>query len=163
MTQQDEWRTWNLCGLKVTQLRFDFQFHLHIWSLERDLLLTFGTPFSLRSHDAQVYTYEPERSDSLCPLLSLLHRNVATFAASSNGECVLRFEDGSELRGEHTSNTRHGNRTGLGNLRVHPCYVVLVVVRRGAECSSSVTAATQQIVGRERRERVSQHDWSGDA
>jgi hypothetical protein len=100
MKEQAEWQAWNLSGLEVTQLRLDFQFHVHMWSLERDLLITFGTPFTFRSATGEVYTFDPERTEGLCPLLPLLHRSVATFTASSDGECVLRFEDGAELRGE---------------------------------------------------------------
>ena len=117
MTEQDEWRTWNLHGLKVTQLRFDFQFHLHTWSLKRDLLLTFGTPFTFSSPDGEVLTYDPGRSDSLCPLLSLLHREVETFSVSTSGLCVLRFEDGSELRGEPHEQYEAWESRGTGELR----------------------------------------------
>ncbi len=84
----------------MTQLRLDFHFHVHMWSLERDLLITFGTPFTLHSATGDVHAFDPEQSETLCPLLSLLHRAVTTFAASSKGECILRFEDDSELRGE---------------------------------------------------------------
>jgi Family of unknown function (DUF6188) len=98
MKEQAEWRTWNLSRLEVTQLRLDFQFHVHMWSLERDLLVSFGAPFTFRSPTGEIHTFDPERSETLCPLLSLLHRSVATFAASSEGECVLQFEEGAELR-----------------------------------------------------------------
>jgi len=116
MEEQAEWRTWNLSGLKVTQLRVDSQFHLHMWSLERDLLITFGTPFTLRSPEAEVQTFDPERSMSLCPLLSLMHRSVETFAASSIGECMLRFEDGSELRGVPHESYEAWESHGTGEL-----------------------------------------------
>jgi len=94
MTVQAEWRTWELSGLTVTQLRFDFSFSIHMWSLQRDLLITFGTPFTLQSDIGEAQTFDPERNETLAPLLSLLHRKVAGFSASSKGECVLRFEDG---------------------------------------------------------------------
>ena len=100
----------------MTQLRFDFQFHLHMWSLERDLLITFGTPFTLRSQEGEVHAFDPERSESLCPLLSLLHRSVETFAASSIGECVLRFEDGTELRGVPHESYEAWESHGTGEL-----------------------------------------------
>jgi uncharacterized protein DUF6188 len=116
MNEEVEWRTWNLSGLKVTQLRVDFQFHLHMWSLERDLLITFGTPFTLRSPEGEVKRFDPERSVSLCPLLSLMHRSVETFAASSIGECVLRFEDGSELRGVPHESYEAWESHGTGEL-----------------------------------------------
>jgi hypothetical protein len=99
MKEQSEWRTWNLSGLTVTQLRFDFSFSVHMWSLQRELLVTFGAPFTLHSSTGEAQTFDPELNETLCPLLSLLHRAVAAFSASARGECVLRFDDGLELRG----------------------------------------------------------------
>src|ERR1044071_2126994 len=100
MKEQDEWRTWSLKGLTVTQLRFDCQFHVHMWSLDRDLLVSFGAPFTLHTRAGDSRMFDPERVETLCPLLSLLRRPAAEFAASSGGRCRLRLEDGSELRGE---------------------------------------------------------------
>ena len=133
MEEQAEWRRWNLNGLTVTQLRVDYQFHLHMWSLEQDLLITFATPFTLRSSKSEVHILDPEQSESLCPLLSLLHRPVETFSASSTGECVLRFEDGTELRGVPMRGTNPGSRTGREGLRMHPCFVVSAPIHPGAE------------------------------
>ena len=116
MTEQSEWRTWDLSGLDVTQLLFDFQFHVHMWSLQRDLLISFGMPFTFRSPDGEIRTYEPEQSESLWPLLGLLHRDVTTFAASSKGGCVLRFADGSELRGEPHEQYEAWESHGTGEL-----------------------------------------------
>ena len=116
MQEQAEWRTWNLNGLTVTQLRVDYQFHLHMWSLERELLITFATPFTLRSSKSEVHTFDLEQSESLCPLLSLLHRPVETFSASSTGECVLRFEDGTELRGVPHERYESWESHGTGEL-----------------------------------------------
>ncbi len=100
MTEQVEWRTWDLAGLEVTQLRFDFQFHVHMWSLDRELLVTFGAPFRLRSATGEVRRFDPEHNETLGPLLSLLHRALTAFVVYSHGECALRFADDSELRSE---------------------------------------------------------------
>ncbi len=100
MTKQTEWRTWNLIGLKVTQLRFDYGFHVDMWSLQRGLRITFGTQLTLRLTTGEEQLFDPEQVESLCPLLSLLHCPVAEFAASIEGKCALRFEDGTELRSE---------------------------------------------------------------
>jgi hypothetical protein len=113
MATEGEWRTWDLRGLQVTQLRFDFQFHIFTWSLERELIITFGLPFTYRSPDGNIQTFNPEQNESLGKLLSLLHRDLTTFAASSEGECMLTFEDGSELLAEphqqYESWESHGN------------------------------------------------------
>ena len=117
MKEEAEWRTWNLSGLDVTQLRIDFQFHVHMWSLERDLLITFGAPFTFRSSTGEVHTIDPERSEKLCSLLPLLHRSVVSFAASSDGECALRFEDGAELRGKPHERYEAWESHGTGTLK----------------------------------------------
>ena len=105
-----------MSGLKVTQLRLDFQFHVHLWSLDRDLLVTFGTPFTLRSPTGEVYIFDPERGEELCPLLSLLHRSVAKFAASPEGACSLRFEDCAELYAEPHEEYEAWESHGTGEL-----------------------------------------------
>jgi hypothetical protein len=48
----------------------------------------------------------------------------------------------------------------IGNIVILPLYWYLNVWR---ETRFNLAGAAQQIVGRERRERVSHHDWSGDA
>ena len=116
MKEHAEWRTWDVTGLKVTQLRLDYQFHVHMWSLERDLLITFGTPFTLRSATGEIHTFDPERSEELCPLLSLLHRSVVRFSASSKGACTLQFEDGADLRGEPHEKYEAWESHGTGEL-----------------------------------------------
>lgn len=100
MTKQTEWRTWNLKGLKVTQLRFDYRFHVDMWSLQRELHVAFGTQLTWHSPTGEEQVFDPEQVASLCPLLLLLHRPMAEFAASDEGRCVLKFEDGTELRSE---------------------------------------------------------------
>jgi Family of unknown function (DUF6188) len=94
-----DWRRWDLLGLKVTQIRFDHSFHVHMWSLERDLSISFGTPFTLCSSTGEVHSIDPALQNELRPLLALLHRSVSIFSASSAGQCALLFEDGTELRG----------------------------------------------------------------
>ena len=59
MTETTEWREWNLSGLKVTQLRFDYSLHVHLWALERELLVSFGVPFVFRSPDGEERTFDP--------------------------------------------------------------------------------------------------------
>lgn len=87
-----------MSGLKVTQVRFDYSFHVHMWSLERDLIISFGAPFTFSSPSGEVHRFDPERQDELSPLLLLLHRSVSMFSASSAGHCILLFDDGAELR-----------------------------------------------------------------
>ena len=100
MAEEVTWREWSLDGLEVTQLRFDYQFHLSILDRDRELLLIFGVPFRLRVPTGEERTLDPEQNETLGPLLPLLHQSVERFSAASDGRCVLRFQDGTELHGE---------------------------------------------------------------
>jgi|SRR6056297_406495 len=95
-----DWKKWDLRGLKVTQLRYDYQFHIHMWTLHRDFLVTFGAPFILYSKKGIEQHFDPEKTETLGPLLNLLFQPVTSFAASSEGFCTLEFEKGEQLRGE---------------------------------------------------------------
>ena len=92
-----QWREWDLAGLDVTQLRFDVQFHVHLWSSERSLLITFGSPVVLRSDTDGTLLLNPEQTHTWSPLLSLLFQPAVSFRASSEGHCQLRFQNGFEL------------------------------------------------------------------
>ena len=116
MSERSEWLTWSLAGLEVTQLRFDYQFHVHVWSPDRDLLVSFGAPFTLRPPEGEPHTFDPERNESLGPLLSLLHLPVTQFAASSGGECALLFGGGAELRGAPHERYEAWESHGKGDL-----------------------------------------------
>ncbi len=92
-----QWREWNLEGLEVTQLCFDFQFRVQMWSSERSLFITFGSPILLRPNTGEPLLLDLEQTNTLSPLLSLLFRPAVSFRASSEGHCQLRFQNGSEL------------------------------------------------------------------
>jgi hypothetical protein len=94
-----EWREWDLKGLEVTFLHFDYRFTVDVWSAERSLSIIFGSTFTLSLCGCEDCVFELEQNEKLGPLLLLLHRAVSSFKASSDGRCVLRFADGSELRG----------------------------------------------------------------
>jgi hypothetical protein len=97
MGSPQQWREWNLEGLEVTQLRFDFQFHVQIDSSERSLQITLSSPIILRSDMDAPLLLDPEQTYTLSPLLSLLFKPVVSFRASSDGDCHLRFQNGAEL------------------------------------------------------------------
>ena len=102
--------------MRVTQLRFDAEFHVHMWTLEKDLLVVFGTPFTFRSTDGQIRQFNPEQSEELGPLLSILQKHAITFSSSSLGSCTLSFEDGTELHSEPHPLYEAWYSKGSGNL-----------------------------------------------
>ena len=112
-----ESREWALGDLEVTFLHFDYRFTLEMWSDDRSLSIVFGAPFLLRLPAGEETTFDPEKNDTLGPLLSLLHRPVSTFSASSNGQCVLRFADGTELRGQPHPHFEAWEACGTGGLK----------------------------------------------
>lgn len=116
MAGSAEWRAWDLDGLKVTQLCFDFRFHVHMWTLERELLISFGTPFMFRAANGHEVTVDPAQKGELSPLLTLFFLPVRRFAASSEGHCLLEFSDGTELRGEPHELYEAWESQGTGDL-----------------------------------------------
>ena len=97
MDNHPQWREWNLEGLEVTQLCFDYQFRVQMGLPERSLLITFSSPVILRSNNDEPLLLDPEQTRTLSSLLSLLFQPTVTFRASSEGHCQLRFQNGSEL------------------------------------------------------------------
>jgi hypothetical protein len=100
----------------VTYLHFDYRFTVDLWSAERGISVTFGTTLtlSIRSRGGQIL--DPEQNETLGPLLSLLHREASSFGASSEGGCVLRLADGSELRGQPHPQYEAWEAHGTGGL-----------------------------------------------
>ncbi len=97
MNQSVEWREWDLTGLLVTQLRFDYQVHVHMWTFERDLYLQIGSPFTFQTAEGVVWECDGETSRNLCSLLALRFRSVTQFRSSSDGVCQLIFADDAML------------------------------------------------------------------
>ena len=116
MAKREDWQEWDLTGLEVTQLRLDYTLHVHLWTLERDFLITFGVPFVLHSPSEAPVTLDPAVSEAMAPVLSLLHEPAASFAASSLGRCVLRMADGTELRSEPHPTYEAWESRGSGDL-----------------------------------------------
>ncbi len=112
MKEQYRWRNWGLAGLEVTQLRFDYRFHVHMWSLDRDLLISFGAPVRVISPAGESRAFDPERGETLCPLLPLLHRRPSSpllpEAAVGSDSRVAPSCGASRM-----TDTRRGSRTGL--------------------------------------------------
>jgi len=111
------WRSWDLKGLRVTQLRFDAQLHIHMWTLDRDLLVSFGNEFIFKDADGRTSTFDPERVSELAPILGLLFKPVLQSSASSTGICILKFEDGSELQCEPHEKYEAWESRGTENLQ----------------------------------------------
>lgn len=93
-------RKWNLSGLEITCLQFDYRFTVDIWSAERSLSIIFESPFVVLEASGETKVFEPEKNETLGRLLSLLHRPVTDFEAWSDGRCWLGFADGTEICGE---------------------------------------------------------------
>ena len=116
MANPQQWREWNLDGLAVTQLRFDFQFHMQIGSSERSLSITLSSPIVLRTNSGEPLLLDPEQTPTLSPLLSLLFQPAELFRASSEGHCQLRFQNGSELSGAPDDRYEAWESQGTGEL-----------------------------------------------
>lgn len=49
MNESAYWKTWDLTGLEVTKLRFDYQFYVHMWAPQRDLLSSYNIRLSVHA------------------------------------------------------------------------------------------------------------------
>jgi hypothetical protein len=111
-----ESREWDLAGLEVTFLHFDYRFTVDMWSAERTLSIVFASELVLSVPGYDDRVFDPERNATLGPLLLLLHRPVSRFTASSDGQCVLRFVDGTELCGKPHPQFEAWEAHGTGSL-----------------------------------------------
>jgi hypothetical protein len=111
-----ESREWDLTGLDVTFLHFDYRFTVDMWSADRSLSIIFGSEFILGVPGCADGVFDPEQNEMLGPLLLVLHRPVSRFKASSDGRCVLRFADGTEIRGEPDPQYEAWEAQGTGGL-----------------------------------------------
>ena len=116
MEEQESWQEWDLSGLSVTQLRLDHAFSVHLWSLDRDLLVRFGTPFTFRPASGETVMIDPENVSAVVPVLSVLHQPAATFRVSSADRCELRMADGSKLSSERHPDFESWESRGSGDL-----------------------------------------------
>ena len=116
MEEQESWQEWDLSGLSVTQLRLDHAFSVHLWSLDRDLLVRFGTPFTFRPTSGEAVTIDPEDPRAVVPALAVLHQPAASFRVSSADRCALRLADGSELSSERHLEYEAWESEGSGDL-----------------------------------------------
>ena len=111
-----EWRTWNLHGLRVTQLRFDYQLWIILWSLEGCLEICFMTPFTYLPGKDEGFELDPERKEEMAPILHLLHSEAESFSASSMGDCILKMADGSKIKSQAHQDYEAWQSIGSGSL-----------------------------------------------
>lgn len=119
----EEWRTWDLHGLEVWQLCIDSSFTLlmgssrgKMGSFQGDLYVIFETRFEFQDSQGNTTYHDPEDTASLADLLDLFTRPVAEFRASSEGKCILRFEEGMELRSRPHQRFEAWQSKGTGSL-----------------------------------------------
>lgn len=79
-------------------------------------MVTFGTPFMYVRPDTEAINCDPNRNEELGVLLEVLHKAGKSFAASSFGGVVLRFDEGSELRSEAHPEFEAWESHGSGDL-----------------------------------------------
>ena len=114
-----QWRTWDVQGLQVNSIRFTYQIDFHLLSTDdsqREFLFVLEAPFTLHRADGTKFEMNPGQPEDLYPLLSVLHRPVTSFRASSEGECQMHFHGGDVLTCLPVENYEAWNSHGSGNL-----------------------------------------------
>ncbi|GIV57630.1 MAG: hypothetical protein KatS3mg042_0543 [Rhodothermaceae bacterium] len=85
MIQTCDKRIARLDELCVTQLVLNWAFTIRMWENTRSLRLTIEVSFELVSTKGDTCLLDPERSETLCPALNLLHKPVAFSEADRQG------------------------------------------------------------------------------
>ena len=111
----DEHR-WVLGGRRVTQVTVDLSsVRLYAWTLDGDLEVRAGVPFSLRRGNTET-RFETEQPATLGPVLALLGSTLHSLTVSRFGSLLLRFDDGSELQIEPHDRFEAWEAHGSGSL-----------------------------------------------
>jgi len=112
----NDWIFRDLTGLSVTQLKFDFRLHIHMWSLQRSLMVTLGATFTIHWSGDRVESFDPEKMSSLGELLKVFNCPVSEFRASRQGQCILVFADGVEIHCQPHPQYEAWESEGTGDL-----------------------------------------------
>ncbi len=91
------WREWRLEGLDVSSLQFDYRVQIFLWTEAQSLSLTLEAPFLLSIAGSIPTRVTPPDVASMAGALQLLHRQASMLRASSDGQVILVFEDGSKV------------------------------------------------------------------
>ena len=108
-TEYRDRREWDLSGFTLVRLSFDYRTTLLMYQStpksslvsalegpQNSLTVDIESPCLLRT-GSQIQPMDPERSDSMAPLLPLLRHCLVSLTVFRSGLLVLTFEDGTEL------------------------------------------------------------------
>ncbi len=102
---------WVLLDHQVTQLIIDVgSFRLQTWSLEGSAEIRCSAAFTLRQGSGAERTIDPAETETLAPLLSLLHRRLESITITRDGELTATFSGGISLVASGARTTAGGRR-----------------------------------------------------
>ena len=89
---------WVLLDHQVTQLVIDASsFRIQTWSLDASAEIRCAAPFTLRQASGAERVLDPADTETLAPVLSLLHRRLESITVSRDGELTAAFSGGVSL------------------------------------------------------------------
>jgi Family of unknown function (DUF6188) len=89
---------WTLVGHTVAQLCADARScRIQTWSLDSSLEIRVGVPLRLTLADGTARTIDPEASEELAPLLTLIGREIRRLTVTRVGTLSVALSDGSVL------------------------------------------------------------------
>jgi hypothetical protein len=106
LQESDERHDWTLGGHRITQLCVDLgACRIQSWSLRDSLEIRLAASFRLTLADGTVREINPEHSERLAPLLTMIGREILHLTVAKSGSLSLRLSDGSTI--EIDSHPRH--------------------------------------------------------
>lgn len=85
-----------LQGRLVTRCFVDNAFGIDFWLKDDEYTVRIGEPFLYIESERQ-HSISPEEPTTLCPVLSILHKEVNSIRAYKTGSLCISFSDGSYL------------------------------------------------------------------
>ena len=95
LIESEDEHHWVLLDHRVTELNVSARtVRVRTWSLDGSTELSLAAPFKLRLSSGTVRVLDPERPESLGPLLAIVGREVQSFTIGRNGDAVMELAEG---------------------------------------------------------------------
>jgi len=108
---------WELRMVTVTQVIADpGSVRLVAWAADGSLDVRLASPFRLTELDGRRQLIDPEASEQLAPLLSLVSRSLESMLIGRSGTLELRFGDGTVVSAEADAQFESWEAKGSGDL-----------------------------------------------
>ena len=120
LTEHGDRRVWHIGGHEVTFLHIDNRFGFDCWWCDdrgdHQLNVSIENTFVFVDCETE-HTCTPERIETIAPVLSILHRPVASLTAFANGRLEIDFVDTAQIRVSKDLQYESWEANGKGDLQ----------------------------------------------